>query len=56
MGYKVASEMACIFVYHLNLSSSYLGIPDLIRKMLQPNPSDRPTIEDIYQTIQSAWE
>ena len=53
---KVANEMACIFVYHLNLSSSYLGIPDLIRKMLQPNPSDRPTIEDIYQTIQSAWE
>ena len=38
------------------LSGSYLGIPDLIRKMLQPNPSDRPTIEDIYQTIQSAWE
>ena len=28
----------------------------MIRQMLEPNPSDRPTIEDIYQTIQSAWE
>ena len=28
----------------------------MIREMLQPNPSDRPTIEDIYQTIQSDWE
>merc|ERR1719454_1159135 len=34
---------------------TYQGIPDLIKHMLDPNPSDRPTINDIHQMIMS-WD